>query len=119
VRDTGGGISIARVVFSGSQSLKFHHEGHEEIRLNSLSVNLGTLVDFLHALHVLHGKKVLVLLVALGESAARLYGRIAGRVLDDSEGGDSAGSEIKKISKLEIRNKSERNFPKTGGIDAR
>jgi hypothetical protein len=37
-------------------------------------------------------KKVLVLLVTLGEDTARLFGRIAGRVLDDSESGDTSGS---------------------------
>jgi hypothetical protein len=48
-------------------------------------VNLGTLVDFLHALHVLHGKKVLVLLVTLGEGTARLFGRIAGGISQKRE----------------------------------
>ncbi len=43
----------------------------------------------------------------------------AGRVLDHPADRDPAGNGQMKNSKLEIRNKSKRNFPKTGGIDAR
>jgi hypothetical protein len=67
-----------------------------QVRLRSSILRAPRLSDLFEQPANTMCKKVLVLLVTLGEDTARLFGRIAGRVLDDSESGDTSGSRCER-----------------------